>query len=308
MKLRVQLLVVVGALTCWSGDARAQAPALDDVVKRASAYVAQYQSDFTSVIAEEKYVQDVRTAFGSVRSSTRSATVPQHAELTSDLVFVQTASADRWMQYRDVFAVDGKPVRDRTERLMKLLTDTTAPNSAQLESITQESARFNIGPARRTLNMPMLALLFLDADQLRRMKFSRVSAGRVDGFAGTIPAADIWAIEFREGKNDTLVRGAYDRDMPSHGRFWVDVNSGAVLRSEMIAEDPTVSGRIEVTYAFDDVLQMLMPLEMRETLTLRSDNTRIEGRASYSRFRKFSVQTEETVPAPRGASPVATAP
>jgi hypothetical protein len=60
------------------------------------------------------------------------------------------------------------------------------------------------------------------------------------------------ALEYREDKYDTMIRGAYDRDLPSRGRFWIDTRSGAVLRSEMIAEDPTVSDRIEVTYAFDN--------------------------------------------------------
>lgn len=287
---------LIGLMLLWAVSASGgqQAPVtLDTVLQRASAYVEQYQSDLTSIVAEERYVQDVRTSIGSSRASTRSPNVATHTELASDLIFLQTSSAERWMQYRDVFAVDGKAVRDRTERLMRLLANPELSDRSQVDGIVQESARFNIGPARRTLNMPMLALVFLYQESQPRVKFSRVSAGNVERFSGVAKAEDIWAVEYREGKAGTMIRGAYDRDMPSRGRFWIDSTNGAILRSEMIAEDPTVSDRIEVTYGFDAALQLLVPAEMREMLTIRSDNTRVEGHASYTKFRKFSVETDE---------------
>ena len=299
--MRVRLAsCVIGVVAGVTMVAAGQGPTDEAraLLQRAAAYVDQYQSDLTAIVAEERYVQDVRTTFGASRTSTRSANVATHVDLLSDLIFVRTAGDERWMQYRDVFQVDGRAVRDRSERLMKLLATADADQQRQVDDITQESARYNIGPARRTLNMPMLALLFLTRDQQPRVQFIAVSAGNVSRLATATGTSDIRAYEYREGKNGTMIKGAYDRDMPSRGRFWIDAVSGAVLRSEMIVEDPTVSDRIDVTYGYDESLQMLVPTEMRETLSIRLDNTRVEGRATYRRFRRFSVQTDEVIDAP----------
>src|SRR6185437_3448968 len=45
---------------------------------------------------------------------------------------------------RDVVSVDGKPVRDRQDRLMGLFRSGT-PDFAEVRRIADESARFNIG-------------------------------------------------------------------------------------------------------------------------------------------------------------------
>ena len=44
-------------------------------------------------------------------SSDERGGVRQHRELTSDLLLVKPAGADPWLQFRDVFEVDGKPIR-----------------------------------------------------------------------------------------------------------------------------------------------------------------------------------------------------
>ena len=46
----------------------------------------------------------------------------EHVELRSDLLFVKPNPSDDWLTFRDVFSVNGRAVRDREERLTKLLT------------------------------------------------------------------------------------------------------------------------------------------------------------------------------------------
>ena len=48
----------------------------------------------------------------------------------------------RWVGYRDTFEVDGKPVRDRDERLERLLSDGAVGQAAR---IAEQNARFNLG-------------------------------------------------------------------------------------------------------------------------------------------------------------------
>jgi hypothetical protein len=84
-------------------------------------------------------------------------------ELKSDLLLVKLGDENFWMQFRDVFEVDRKPVRDRDQRLAKLFIEAKADARTQADSIQQESARYNLGPLMRTINVPIMALLFSSA-------------------------------------------------------------------------------------------------------------------------------------------------
>ena len=101
-------------------SASAQETTIATVLARAGVYVVEFQRNLAGIVAEEQYVQDVRTSLGSPRQNQLMVT---HRELKSDLLVMKPLGADRWIQFRDVFEVDGKPVRDRNERLMKLNVD-----------------------------------------------------------------------------------------------------------------------------------------------------------------------------------------
>ena len=72
----------------------------------------------------------------------------------------------------DVFEVDGNPVRDRQERLTRLFNDSSAAGSDRMAAIINESARYNIGDIVRTVNTPLMPLLFLDPEHQPRFKFT----------------------------------------------------------------------------------------------------------------------------------------
>src|ERR1700736_2555267 len=93
-------------------DVLAEEPSLATVMQRASAYVVEFQRQLSSIVAEEVYVQDIVKQPGFVTGS--------HRELRSDLLLIRPAGADRYVEFRDVFAVDGNPVRDRQDRLTAL--------------------------------------------------------------------------------------------------------------------------------------------------------------------------------------------
>ena len=150
------------ALACAMAAASvsAQEPSIAVVLERAGEYVTGFQRQLSGVVAEETYVQDVRDPIpsGTVpRAPMRGG--PIHRELKSDLLLVKPEKADRWIQFRDVFEVDGKPIRDRSERLMKLFVEPTSATADRAEQIVSESARYNIGNVVRTINVPVFALL-----------------------------------------------------------------------------------------------------------------------------------------------------
>src|SRR4029077_18138242 len=128
--------------------------------------------------------------------------------LTSDLLLVKPVGADRWVQFRDVFQVDGKPVHDRSERLVKLFLEPTGSSARQVEQIAEESSRYNIGGVQRTINVPVLALLILDTAHSLRFHFER-STDRTAALGGDpkSPAdADVWVIEYDEVRRGTIIR------------------------------------------------------------------------------------------------------
>ena len=280
---------VLVAIAVASLSARQEAePTLATVLARAAAYVTDYQAKLSGIVAEERYRQNVR---GSQRRG--GPTLQQSRELRSDLLLVKTGTENGWLQFRDVFEVDRKPIRDRDERLYKLFIGASPDAAAQAAAIQAESARYNIGPIMRTINMPVMALWLFNPRNQPRFEFLKGKPGNVKRFADLAAENDIWMIEYRETAVGTVVRGANDRDIPSHGRVWVDSTTGRFLRTELISEDTVVRALIDVTYQVGEGLDLLMPAEMLERYELRRTETRIDGRATYSRFRRFTVTTSE---------------
>src|SRR3954471_8415730 len=110
-------------------------------MQRVSDYVVRYRQDVSGVVAEERYVQDAD------RSDRPFVT---HRELKSDLLLVRTEGGpEAYVQFRDVFEVDGDPVRDRTNRLAALFTNPRDDAKKKAAAIMNESARYNIGRVQR---------------------------------------------------------------------------------------------------------------------------------------------------------------
>jgi hypothetical protein len=276
LKLLALFLAVIPVL--------AQTPDVDAILDKAGDYVTTYEKTFVGVVAEETYRQDVRG--GSRGMDQRGfATEPRstHRDLKSDMLLVRAPAGDRWIQFRDVFEVDGKPVRDRAERLAKLFLQPSASAQQQVDDIAAASARFNIGGVNRNVNVPVLALTVLEPQN--RAWFS---------FKGGVKPGNLFDLQYREERSGTLIRTAGDQAMPSRGRFTIDATTGRVLASELIAEIGSLRAQIDVTYAFEASMNTLVPREMHEKYTLKDSST-IEGKATYAKFRRYQVTVNETV-------------
>ena len=272
--------------------AAAQEP-LDHVLVRAGAYVLEFQRKLSGVVAEEQYVQDVRLPFSSGNRSGASL-LPTHRELKSDLLLVKPAGADRYMEFRDVFEVDGKPLRDRSERLMDLFIKPSSSSALQVERIMKESSRYNIGNLQRTVNTPVLALAILDPTNQWRFTFKRVDHGDpLLGRSGDKTTDSVWVLEYKEVEKQTMIRTTNSRDLPARGRFWIEPDTGHVLASELIVEDPIIKGTIDVAYRVEPSIGLLAPADMRERYEVRRDGSRVDGTAIYGRFRTFQVNVDE---------------
>jgi hypothetical protein len=285
-----RLCVVVVGVAVMVRPASAQEPALGDVLARAGAYVIEFQRQLSGIVAEEQYVQDVRYPIGSTRFN---PLLPRHRELKSDLLLVKPVGGDRWLQFRDVFEVDGTAVRDRNERLMQLFVAPSASSASQTDRITQESSRYNIGNLLRTVNVPVLALVVLDPQHQGRFRFKRSDHGTPHLEQGRPKPADVWIIEYQEVQKQTMIRTTNGRDLSAHGRFWIEPATGHVLASELVAEDLSIRGTIDVDYETEPSIGLLVPSVMRERYDIRRDGSRVDGEAVYSHFRQFQVKVDE---------------
>ena len=218
------------------------------------------------------------------RNSIQVGVRSRHRELKADFLLVKIGPAD-WLPFRDVFEVDGSAVRDREQRLAKLFLQSKADALAQAAQITSESSRYNIGALQRTINTPILALVYLQPDTQDRFKFS---LGKRDPAAGD----NVWIVEFRETARPTQVRGLRDLDIPSSGHFWIDANTGRVVKTELALDTQGVRARLTTSFRVDERFQMDVPFEMREQYYL--DRSQVTGTATYTRFRKFDVNADES--------------
>ncbi len=289
--LVLSLLVVPAA-------ARAQEPPLVDVLGRVTRYVGELSARLSGAVAEEHYEQRATTPVDSSlgsRGGSRSAYYRR--TLRSDYLLVRPRNVGWYYGFRDVFEVDGQPVRDRQERLTELFLDPSASANTQIRGIVRDSARYNIGDVQRNFNVPTLALLFLHADNKARFDFER-AADDSPPLGLDRPEADgeVWVIAYRENWPTTLIRGRERSNLPASGRFWIEPATGRVLASEVGVQDSEMEATIAVGYRLDSGLGHLVPAEMRERYENRRQRSRVDGTATYTDFRRFQVQVSESAP------------
>ena len=287
--------LLIGAIlaTAASASLHAQAapkpPHLDVLLARAATYVEEFREQLSGIVAEETYIQQESPG--------------QRRELKSDLLLVRSDTFPHWLQYRDTFEVDGRPVRDRGDRLTALFREPAGTATAQAQRIATESSRYNLGPLLRTINVPLMPLVFLEPESQKRFRFSRAPDTDRPAVPRDEPGhfrltTEVWVVRFEERERPTIIRDPFNRrNVPSEGRFWIEPHSGRVLMSEMRSNHPNVRVEITVSYQSEPILGLLVPIAMHETYR----NTRptpfdppaarwetITASAVYGKFRQMS--------------------
>ena len=266
--------------------ALAQAPPrVEDLRERATAYVDQFIARFSGVVAEERLLQETSSLPGKSGEGTNqrmNVAMPGRREIRSDFLFVRRAASENWHVYRDAFEVDGRAVRDRGDRLMKLLTAPSLSNEQLALKIAQESSRHSLSPGLRTVDDPILVLVFLQPTFHPRFRFTRGGRDRDLG-------ADVWVVNFQEQARPTIVRSQNNVDAPSTGKMWIDAATGRVLKTELRVN----SSQVQTTFVWDESLGVAVPAEMRDSYMVGP--TAFRAKATYSRFRRFDVSTTEKI-------------
>lgn len=266
----VRLIVGASVLASLVVPVGAQPIRLNEVVARVDRYLQRYDAQLGSVVAEEAYRQWLEQV-----SKARPATSRM---LRSDFALTLTAERGRWVGYRDTFEVDGVPVRDREERLQRLLSGGA---NGQAARIAEQNARFNLGDdlISRNINIPTFALEMMHPRMRERFRVRQTGVEVRDGRPG-------WLLEFRERERPTLVRTPEGRDQASLVSALVDIGTGEVLRTVLTWE--RVKGSIAVTYGSAADIPVLVPIQMAERYETRTGSV-VAGEATYTNFRQFAT-------------------
>jgi hypothetical protein len=277
-------IVIAAFLAGAIASVSAQAPKLDDVVRRMGSYIETYEGRLALVVAEENYLQ----AFDYVEFTGPSVEVSRNSDrlpvggarryLRSDYALTRAPDKDAWVGYRDTFEVDGRAIRDREARLERLLT---AGNAASASRLADESSRFNLANSivTRNINVPTLVLEMLHPRNQSRFSFSK-------GGDETIGGVRTWRVEFKEKERPTFIRDSNRRDRPSLGSVWVNPMTGEVWRT-MLRWDSDPRGTITVTYGHVANIEPLVPLTMSERYS--PGRSQLTGDATYSNYRQFQT-------------------
>jgi hypothetical protein len=275
------LLTAVALCVVPMAAAQSPDPATAAIVERAGRYVDAYLEAFTAVVSQELQVQKLLRPDGRVK---------QVRELKSDFLLVKTGAT--WpIAFRDVIASDGKPVKNRPDRLRKLFLDNPKTAVELARAIARESERFNIG-LQRSGNSPLLPLIFLTTRIAPGVRYAWSESTRV--------------LTFEEFKSPSVMsrrKSGVRHDLMARGSFEIEPETGRVLAAELNGDalpgDHTIS--LRARYEKDSKLDLSVPIQVDETYRRvgRPDEDRLEVLSTYSAFRRFDVTVGEQIKVPK---------
>lgn len=274
--MRWRSALVTAALLTTAESVAQPAPTLDELLDRMGEYLLEYETQLSSVVAEERFEQRV----------SRMLRV-----LESDIAFMRLPGGLEWLGFRDVRKVDFHPVKQTGPSISEVLA-STAGDIGKALAIAQESARHNLG-LPRTINVPTAPLEIIHPRNRKAHSYEMGVVERVRGVPTTI-------ISFTETARPTLVREPNGTYLISSGRVWIEPKSGGVRRVEWSYQVEKRYPRVpppqlRVEFGPNAQLGFLVPLEMRERF--HTERGAGEGRAAYKNFRRFGTSAR-IVPQP----------
>lgn len=267
------LSLALSVFLAAAASARQADADLAAVLARAGEYVDRFETEFSNVVSEEDYEQ-------RMMASGPGQVVPLEVHLRSDFTLVPVPGGTGWLPFRDVFEVNGRPVRDREDRLSKLFLTPSADAIRRAGAIVRDSARYNIGGTNRTINVPVLTFEVLRPAAQSRFRFTRGTPGKHDG-------AGVVAVAFREIARPSFIKGP-DGDMPASGDLRIDGETGTVLETTLVIDTSTVRAEVTTVFRREPGFAVAVPVEMHEEYTNHGKPV-VVGTATYSRFRRFGV-------------------
>jgi hypothetical protein len=245
------------------------------VVAAAAAYVAEYQRQLTSILADERYTQEI------VSQVPETPGTPRWRVLTSEVFFVFTPASREWMAIRDVKEVDGRRITERPDLQQALQTLSARDVSSTFKA---HNAQFNLGRTYRNFNEPTLSLLVLDREHRDRFSFDRRHVERTAD-------AVLVTLAFEEKEPPTLIRDMKRGRVFSNGTVLVEAGTGRIRHAVLKAKSGNIRLELMTEYAPDSRLAMWVPVRFQEHYWSGDGREREEIRcdATYTNLRRFET-------------------
>jgi hypothetical protein len=296
MTMRAALTLVV--LSVATLVAAQPAPTLAQLVDRMGVYLTAYETQLSSVVADERFEQRIDYGRGSeageadtwfgepgaVGGPGRSTRVDRRSRrLESEIAFIRLPGGAEWLGFRDVRKVDGRAVVSSGSSIGTVLA-SPAGDLTKARAIAEAGAEHNLG-SPRTVNVPTAALEIVLPMHRAAHEFVRIEDERVRGTRTAV-------VRFLEVARPTLVKEPTGRNLVSSGRVWIEAATGTLWRIEWVYQAERRDGsapppRLRVDFAPHRELGMMVPIEMTEVFAISGG--RGEGRATYSNFRRFGT-------------------
>lgn len=253
-------------------------------------YARRFGEDLPGIVARERYVQTIRTANGRDRlePDTLDGEIVEERVLVSSLLLVHEADTP-WQLHRDVISVDDKPVADRQDRLAQLFAGPRADRASQLRQITEESARYNLGPVVRNINIPTFPLIVVHPTHRDRFRFRDRGTTTDGGIAMRLLA-------FEERSRPRIVRGTAGQEVVLRGTLGVEESSGEFVRATIEPRVRDLQVRIDVEFRRVDGVPLRVPVRLLERYWRPGEGTYVAGVAVYDDFRRYTTDVGAPVP------------
>ena len=228
----------------------AQRPTLADLIKIGGDYVESYSTRASGAVLEEEY-----------RLIELGPRMQVPKRVASDLVFVKVNGM--LMTLRDVFAIDSKPVRERTPRLIQALEKPSLAAWQLAQSYSHEAQVHFLSALVVKLSDPAIALQFLARANQEKVRYRIDGNKKMNGVA-------VVGLRFEEPTGRTAVYHLRTQgNAAASGRFWMDPADGTIHQTELWLESPTEVARITVAYSLHATLNLWLPKETTEAYESR---------------------------------------
>ena len=238
----------------------AQTPSVEDLVATAASYLTAYAPKVSGVTLDESLML-------AENSMTVRGTVPQR--VSSDLILLNVGG--ELLGMRDVYAVDTRAVRPKEVRIARILAEPTPANWQTAQQYSREHAVYLRSNVVLWFSDPVLVLRCLQAQSRARLTFKIEGSKRMNG-------AQVYGLGFKETDKDLA---ASILQMPgdplASGRFWVEPGTGRIHQTEFWPQSRTDTARVQVEYAPDQKLGVLLPRSASHTFETRERGTDIRG-------------------------------
>jgi hypothetical protein len=249
----IAVVAVTCALAPGGSPPQAATPALADLLRLGAQYLETYTARVSGVTLEEQFVL--------IEVSGTQMRVPQR--IASDVVFVKIHFQEQVVGLRDPFSIDTKAVRERQPRITRVLAEPTLANWEVAQGYAREHAILLLANVVLWFSDPALAVRFIAGPNQPRLTYTLEGRKRMNG-------VQVLGIGFKERQAPGTT---YLLDKPgnpvSSGRFWIDPATGAIHGTELWVQSETDTARIQVTYAPDKTLDLLLPREAIHTFETR---------------------------------------